>query len=92
MKKTNNIGKVLLVTLLIDAIVSAGIELSIWYFEVEETMVTLDIVGGIIGSIAFAMILFGRENTTSHWVENSRERMWYQQRLTEEAFRQKYCK
>jgi len=88
MKKTRNVSKVLLVTLLVAAVVSAGIELSIWYFGVKETVVGL----GIVGVIAFAMIIFDREKTSTHWSENSRERMWYQQNLTEEAFRQKYCK
>lgn len=88
MKKKSNVSKVLLVTLLVVAVVSAGIELSTWYFGVKETMVAI----GIVGGIAFAMIIFGREKTSSHWVENNRERMWHQQRLTEEAFREKYCK
>lgn len=88
MKKKSNVGKILLVILLISTFVYVGIELSMQYFRVGETIATL----GIIVSIAFIMIIFGREKKSSRWIKDNRERMWHQQNLTEEAFRQKYCK
>lgn len=88
MKKTNSIGKVLLVTLLVSAIAAGLIELSIWYFGVAETFVAL----GIVGAISFMLILGGSNKPERTWSHASRERLWHQQGLSEEAFRQKYCK
>lgn len=92
MKKTKSVGKVLLVALLVSAAAAGLFELSLTYFGVKETFVGL----GIIGVLAMIMILaLWSQNTVppkNKWAENSRERLWHQKQLTDEAFRQRYCK
>ena len=91
MKKTNNVGKVLLVTLIVSAIAAALVELSFAYFGVAETLVGAGIIAFMCLMAMFATHV-DRPRRVSNWSVRDRERLWHQRELSEEAFRQKYCK
>lgn len=86
MKKTNNIGKIFLIILLVAAVSAGIIEGAIYLFGLESALVGL----GVIGLVSAILIL--TDNKPQKKNQYHRERIWKAEQMDDELIRERYCK